>query len=536
MHDRLAGLLGFSHSKEKLFLRKEYASLIGKKKSVLGLLSIIVFLSMLCIILGRGGLDHLQVKMNDPFVRWFNIKVSNSEFRDDYEDIRLFIEKSSENRLMGIESGSGSYRAYWQFYRKESRGRIPAIVQGFDYWRDSLLIKSILSKSNLLHDFGKGSLKPTDFKDVLLLTENFMAKLEVEPDDLREKRVIVRQAGNMKFRVLGVVKSLPNKSDVLCLNNLIYAVNNANEDHVNATEPNNAKKKEIIIDLQADPENREKLDSLLKNALLAQSIPIESVKRETPSPATIAHNYRLKFELSEHIKSIEKEYLEDALDNETFRRYKPCIYFEQRLPNPRPTDSDLHGNKELYGSSYMFDILSLKIDLDSISTFQEYLIERWGLELDMDQAEAKKNYSIISFLTVFLIVSLIGFAVFAIVLYCYNLMRNHLNKIRMNLGTLLAFGMEPGFLIRAYLFIQIRMLLTASLFALILVVFFETIVRFAIRPESDKLGFLNNLSTFTNSWLWLALAILFIISFITFRVQLKRFLSYPPGDLIYGRK
>jgi len=535
VEDKIAQTAGFRHPKERLFLRKEYSTLKGKKNSVLILLSLIIFLSLLSIVFGKAGLDHLNIKMNDPFIKWFSIPAGSYAFSDDYRDIKEFLETSVDAEILGLEAISGSYRAWWRFYPSESNGKKGALVQGLDYWKDEQLLQGILAEDNLVKKFYK-DLDSDLFRNGIVITESFLNELEIELDELESNLVVIKEADNLKLKVLAVVKSLPNKSEALALNSLIYHVSNFTQlDGV--SESKFQKNHEIEIEFRLDEgQDIGQLENIITEVFGNNGIEFNPPERVEMTHKDIAHNIRMKVNLSESAETRHKRNIQNSL-SQKYYHFNPSILFETNLPYPNEELSKRYGQFK-YGDdeALMFDLLSFRIDLDSISSFQEIALDKFEIELDMDQAEAKKNYGVISFLTIFLILNLVFFAGFAIVVYLYNLVKSHLNRIRMNIGTFLAFGMSKQFLINGYLYIIFRLLSTATLIGISILILTQTLTLILVNTTASiKYGFLLELSTISNYWMWLTICILYLISYFLFRKQLKRFLSLPPGDLIYGR-
>ena len=60
----------------------------------------------------------------------------------------------------------------------------------------------------------------------------------------------------------------------------------------------------------------------------------------------------------------------------------------------------------------------------------------------MGQIESRDNYNLVTNLTRILSVVLIGFSVLSISLFLSNIFKRHLEKIKMNIGTFKAFGID----------------------------------------------------------------------------------------------
>jgi hypothetical protein len=77
-----------------------------------------------------------------------------------------------------------------------------------------------------------------------------------------------------------------------------------------------------------------------------------------------------------------------------------------------------------------------------IYEFSEIVYEITDLRLDMAKNERIRNYKIVASVTSLLSAFLIIFSLLIIIILLSNILSNHLNKIRKNIGLLMAFGVN----------------------------------------------------------------------------------------------
>ena len=526
----------FRHPKEMIFHRREYNSIKGKKSGILVMLTILLFFSLFSVVLGKAGLDYLNYKMNDPFIKWFNIPVSNYSYRHNYAEIKKFFDENAESHEFSFSKSTGSYRALWRFYRKEGGGTILAFVQSFNFWEDKDLINSICDDDNLIYDFADvKNLTSEKLQDGVIISINLVKDLECDIDDLKNTKIMIQDGDNLPLTVLAVVKSLPNRSQVFAENRLVFTLNHYSESNVSGSSSFESNELSVFVKADDDTdENRVKreISTLLKNEF---GLNYENETTSETGLNLLSQNRVMTFHnLSEKLDLRARRRISTKLAEDLYK-YNAALKYDHSLLIPH--ESMVYGDPETenYTAANMFDILSFKIeDLSAISSFQDVVLEKYKMELDLSQVEAKENFGVVSFMSIFLILSLVFFAGFAILIYLFNLMKGHLEKISTNLGTFLAFGMPKDFLYKGYLRIIFRLIASATLLSLVFLIVLIIIIRLSISalhlPE-----FLGYMKVFTNAWLWLAIVLFAGVSFISFRKLLKTFLSCPPGDLIYNR-
>lgn len=526
--------LRFKHPKEMIFHRREYHSVKGKKGGILVMLTILLFFSLFSVVLGKAGLDYLNYKMNDPFIKWFNIPVSNYNYRHNYDEIKKFFDENAATDEFSFSKSTGSYRALWKFYRKEGGGTIMAFAQSFNFWEDQDLIRSICTEGNLIEDFGDvKNLTPEKLQNGIIISSNLVKELECDVNDLRNNKIMIQDGDNLPLTVLAVVRSLPNRSQVFAENRLVFTLNHYNESNVSGSSSFETNELSVYVKVD-DNESRVKdaISVLLKDEF---GLTYGEERSAETDLNLLSQNRILTFsKLSDNLDLGAQQRISKKLAEDLYP-YSAALKFDHSLLIPH--ESMVYGDpgSKGYTAGNMFDILSFKMeDLSKISAFQDVVLDKYKMELDLSQVEAKENFGVVSIMSGFLIFSLVFFAGFAILIYLFNLMKSHIEKISVNLGTFLAFGMPKEFLYKGYLKIIFRLIAIATLLSL---VFLFTIIHI-IRLTMSALNlpeFLSYMEVFPNVLLWLVIALFVGVSFILFRNLLRSFLSRPPGDLIYNR-
>lgn len=129
---------------------------------------------------------------------------------------------------------------------------------------------------------------------------------------------------------------------------------------------------------------------------------------------------------------------------------------------------------------------------------------------------------------------LIVFAILAISFFISNLLKTHLNKVKMNIGTYKAFGLSDKESQQIYLQIMLRFILI-GLFISFVVAYvsgnligkmFEKSLNIDDKPEYFRIFDLQT---------YILLGIIILVTVAVSYVNINRILSKTPGDLIYNR-
>jgi hypothetical protein len=182
------------------------------------------------------------------------------------------------------------------------------------------------------------------------------------------------------------------------------------------------------------------------------------------------------------------------------------------------------------------DYLALEFEkLDKIMDFARYIEESTKVSMNMETRKQRENYLFIGNLALAALLMVIVFSVFSLSLYISETFKNHILKVKKNLGNLMALGASNNELIILYLQVALRMLIYAILSAFVLAYIsgelFEKYILgklLVLQQDQDYFSLLN-------SWVLIFIAILIVIALFMTLLTIKRILKASPGDLIYER-
>lgn len=568
----------------KLFLEKEGKVLYGKSKVNLLILITIVSLTLLSIGFANGTLKYLNDKLNDPFVNWLTVGIpwSKSNASLVSEMIDKLNSDEVKDRYM-IDTVTAYKENMLPFYNISSKD--------FEYTKgriissDDPIIKDLLGKENKV----SGNANFTNDKDLgIIVTESMLKRLNY---DLNTKVIYMdnsdidtTQGKGVKFRVpipvKAVIKEIPGRNNYLitaffyrsyinhesCVFdfkeqtkriifyvedktlakefgkeieklkstfNLVESKSSSEEDNFSSSESED-NKENATEDNESDSSNNE--DAVVSaddNGPLTVAVNWEN---ESDIMNTKGYEVSVEFSAKPHHYSITEEVYKKIAASDFYKKNADKIMrvFDFGIA-PEP-DMEFHND-------YLC-INFKKNGLDSVESFSKYVLKNLNSEnvkeetnviaVDSGAVKEKKNFNYIAKMTLLISLLLIIFSILAISLFISNLLKTHLNKVKMNLGTFKAFGLSDKESINIYLKIMMNFIFTGILFSLV--------IAFAFGKIIDK---------FFSSWLniedqtayfrlfdirtYLLLFIIILVSTIVSFLNIKKILSKTPGDLIYNR-
>ena len=187
----------------------------------------------------------------------------------------------------------------------------------------------------------------------------------------------------------------------------------------------------------------------------------------------------------------------------------------------------------LYGVTEMReDVLSAHfLQLDSISAFEHFVKEQFGLQIEMTQVNSKKNFGAVSNMANILTLAMIIFSITCIIIFVVNMLQSYFQKVRRNLGTFKAFGITTDELIRVYVAIIVG-IVTAGLVASLVIT--ELVERLLLLVQLKKDGEYSWLIVENATTFW-AVVIILISTVLSVFFVMRRLLRQTPGNLIYDR-
>jgi hypothetical protein len=510
-----------------LFYDKEGRTLLGRRFINLWFLILIFLLTFLAIGFANGSLKYLQKKMDDPFVSWLNIDIPSSK-ADKIDQMINDLKKDSLDRSIYKYKFVTGYN-FWSlniFDRNKNKSR------GF-YGRtidvEDPLLKEILSEKFFLRGRVGGFSGNNDVG--IIVTERMLTMMNYSKNDgfiamdFSDNEIPRR----VLIPVICVVKELPNFTDFLCTQHF-YNQRNVHVSLGNAFSPENISSVSFITcegdkkieDFQANIKKH-----LLNNKAFA-NIDIIYNRYSENTLSYVSYN-QIDIKIFDDTSMIIRDKIYKAIESmPDFDAAKYQRYFDYY---PNLTSDDNVKRK--------FDRISIEFpDRDKVKAFKKFMAgPPFELNIELGQIEAMENYNFITKLTRIISIILVIFSIISISLFVSNLMQNHLEKIKMNIGTFLAFGIDYKSLERIYLSMIYMVLIGAIAIGLLIAWLIGTLgfVRFILSSLGEKLEDKEIYYEQFSGWTIVLLIIVLITSYISIIRVTSKVFRQTPGDLLYER-
>jgi hypothetical protein len=503
-----------------LFRRKEGKYFSIKSKNF-WMLSGIMFITFLAIGLANGSLEYLKKKMSDPFVNWVNVRVAYSD-KDKIGKVTLDLNNEELKDKYLYDNVIGYYDFYSSFYNSKLKGCFQA--KGRTINIENPILNQIYDNKNLI--YGRKFRNDKDWG--LIVTEEFLKLYNYDRDSpfVYNKLPI----GNnediyIPIPIIAIVNDLP---DLSLFATTPYFYSQRIESY-NINPFNTLNEKKIVCFVKGDSQTgsnfKNTLEQLLRNN--------ERLKAFDPFCSAISINnnsyhtgYDIVISFDPDLESYDEletvfKWLKNADELKHFSFYRNHHY---SLSNKTKTDS--------------FDAISINFNnLDNIRAFKNYLSVNHEIEIELSQIKAKENFNFVSKLTLIISLILIIFSILSISMFVSHIFKEHLDKIRSNLGTFKAFGLYDITLKRIYLQIIYTFITQAMLLSLFLSWIFGKIngIRYFISLFGLKIEDRETYFQLFNFTTGIAIFLIISISFLVLYSKATHILNESPGNLIYGR-
>lgn len=515
----------------KLLMAREAKEVLGKKDSNLWILTLVLVATFSSIAFSEGSMNYLKDKMEDPFTNWVSIAkaIDDNSFNNFRDSLEL-----EENKLK--YDYSNVLMDQFTNYQIMGNGKVQYPSVRFFGDINSQLVKAILAEDNiaegckvnqnLLFDETMGFIITTDAAKRLGYDEEhlptyigYLAGLNEGADTLGIKLELGGDFYSVAFPVLAVVRKLPNNVDMMSAN-FFYR-----QQHVNAdvTHPFDfiAHEAEYLHHLHfyvADEIGDEEFDLFVKNITpdsLKQTIQIYD------------DSERCKDLLSWKPGTIRMIDLgDDRLPRKVFQDIADAIESHYDASLVRRVHRLVYGTKEAERGSF------ISVEFKSLNHIREFeaFAKRNGIQLEMEQVNSKENFNAVTVMAGILSAAMVIFSIVCIIMFMVNMLQSYFQKVKRNIGTFKAFGMNGKELIQVYIIILISIVLTAVVIALLATWGIQGLLPL-LGIEKDGFNYLS----LWNATTYIATAVIFVSTIITVILVMIRLLSQTPGDLIYDR-
>ena len=426
----------------KLFYDRERVELLGKNK--INLLKLIGIIAMTFFTIGfaRGGMDYLNKKMKSPYLNWLWVEVpgSNAGKGQDFKDA---LNKEELKQKFGFNEVRSFMNFYMDIYYKDNLSVNSA------YGRYIELNDPLLAEIYKAAEKDKVPIQAFEDDDTgLIVTKDFLKAFGYELND----PVIFINVDYRNFDrkipipIRGVVENLPGGNQILSTPYFYfqktqnYGLNNmGNPFHPLAHRDKVHHKKLIyyVNDKEQVNQIANQIESFLKEHTGFKQWGPDVYKMENDHLKR-GKNVWIDF------RDLEEDSIKliDAVHEELMKQ----IWIKEAERKP---DGTINMYRNYVFAFYPFknieraDFLSINLTgLDYVRSLRDYIRKNHKLEIDITDILNKENYNLVAALTFILSLVLIGLSILSMWLFVSNLISSHLDKIKMNLGTFKAFGLD----------------------------------------------------------------------------------------------
>lgn len=503
----------------KVFINKEKKELFGFRFKNLYWLIVILLVTFLSLGFANGSLKYLKMKMDDPFIKWVNVDVPYTML-DKIHEIKNVLMQKEVSDSFGYKTVTGNYEFSFNFRITNTKDRA-RYEKGRSLEPGNPLAKSILDEKNKI--IGKSAFKEDEIG--LIVTEKLLEKLGYKnaPHFLMLNYKIDSVLYNVPLPIIAVVKNLPNKNEFATTTFLYkkYYHSLSNPFDLRKTEYNT----QLLYFIPNSKKSEKCKEDLIKFITEKYGEDAISGKFVVGDNSTYQKGERIHITLNKKIVNQIDEINENILSNLS-KNYQIYRVYNYNLSNSND-------------KSRSYDQLSISFKtLDNIRQFQDFLMEKYKLKIDMSLIESKENYNFVTKLTKIILLFLILLSVISVILYVTNVLILHLEKIKKNIGTFKAFGLTN----RTMKLIYARMITEFILIAIV--------ISYVISFVLGKIGFIKlflvlfkaklekgqtYFDLIQNQYAFISIILIFLFSVVAIVSRLNKMLSKTPGDLIYDR-
>jgi lipoprotein-releasing system ATP-binding protein len=514
-----------------LFYKRESEKLLGNKNKNLWLILLILFLTFIAIGFSSGSLEYLEMKMRDPFIRSVSAKIPSTSD----------ISRKAVRLIDGINQ-SDSIRNIYKidtiiFYNTRTFHVKGDLDNSPKYGLDGRTVAlndpllSIIIDPKINEAIGHPFLNDQDYS--IIVTREALQKLGCSKNPsflFKEVDIEDSLVYYIPIPIAAIVKSLPGYQTDYIVSPYFYQ-------HLSNLGDKFLFDKDAIILyslIAMDSTHLEGFTKVVNNFFASK--PNGIVINSEPTIEKMPFSYKSMYRMIVAFDNYNEITLDDL--KVLFAKLKSDPSMKDFMAKANIEETDFvqsyapnfssTRNWPKYDVSFNFN------DLAKVESFAEYIKANADIKLEMSNIERMKNYNFVTKLTSLISVLLIFFSVLMITLFLSNILRTHLNSIKMNIGTFKAFGIDIGHIYQRMMFMYI---LVPLIIALVLCYIVGSswslyyLIQFLSKFDIEKYKYFN----LFNYWTLGSIIVLLVVNYFTFSKIIKDIFNQTPGDLIYDR-
>ena len=514
----------------RLFVKREWKVVLGRGYSNLWLLVAMLTATFLAIAFSSASLEYLSEKMNDPFIRWVDIK--NSYGEGDFIGLENALNDPDNSARFDYNSYQSDYYFSYMFFGREGN-----MLQYFQcrFFQDlkSDLVAAILSDENVVDGQKVADLDARPYETAgIIITRSALAKLgygqapayldlchySVGADTLGFS-LYDNEFARIPIPVLGVVKRLPSNVDIISTKYFYEQENNDNTYPFNLS-CHRTYSESLRYFLPETVDEADFARTLEEAAAACSSVPVSVDAYSFYKPEIIpfipgrfvslvgaSEAALLPFETTAIHEKIIAQWGDQGVQRVFDYQFSPYEVSEK-------TYLSVYFNK-----------------LNNIRQFEQFVNE-YNVKIDMSQINSKENYNAVSIMANILSWAIIVFAIVCIILFIVDLLKSYFQKVKRNIGTFKAFGVSNRRMTDIYMLIVGVTIVIAIIISLFITGLTQNVLAWAGFLKEGSYNYLDLSTGKTVATVF----IIIIASLATVYGVMGNLLKQTPGDLIYDRQ
>jgi len=497
-----------------VILKNEFKALKGRNSSTIWYLLLIMYITFLCFGFSKNALDFQNKLSSNPFSNWINITYHEGN-KKSLELLKEAIQQDTFRMEYHIKE-SYFYNMWMRTMMSKSGDTTISPFQFRSIEPQSDIITALFEKENLVRKNFPDSVEGFSFEpNGIIVTKKLLVSLGLDYQTVSFISFNDLGAGNwVPLPVLAVVKELPDMADVVCTNTFYCKLTNGG-----------------YYDLD-NPQFR----------LFVEDIDKETIMNLYPK---ILQTLALEDPGCLHFDPVK--------GHNNNRNYLIVIDKETEFVSAKTRLSQLEGITELQNyykgqffeltpdticdnSGFSFENLAIEFNnLEKIREFSDHIEDSYDIPINMEVRTERQNYLFAGNMALGAIIMVLLLSVLSVTIYISGTIRNHLERIKKNLGNFLAFGVRNRILIRLYILVAFRILITAMIPAFILSMVSGELFEKFVLGRILVLDKGQDYFSLINVWFVAFIFLILVIAVLRTYFSVINILKHTPGDLVYER-
>jgi len=486
-----------AESYKRLLISKEYKAFQGKRRINQWILTSIIVISIGCIALALDIYKSLQQKMNNPFTNWVDLPVLY-EFRDSIKTMEENILSDENMSVYNLQSIIEYNQKLQAIFEKDLEKQRHLFIRSMQY--DEKLFEKITEPSNLIYYNNRES-SLTNKCDVFI-SEEIFNMLDLNWSHSKDMRIGFNFRDKLLIlNVQAVLKDIPNQANLICSSEMMNLLTKPVEE---SRFYRNSELSEITFLLKNDI--KEFNPDIISGNIL------ETFDKSNISLYGDRDFSTIKLFYRDYLNELSIDSIKSGLSKQSGGQVLDLVDWEC-VPSSKYFDRPQY-------LAFNFQ------KLNKIRLFKEYLQNKYLISLDISEVEDKENFALVSKLALSAIISIVVIGMLCFIIFLYFLISSHIDKVKQNIGTFIAFGLSNQYILRSYLYILMKLLLVSAIYSMFFLLLIELGSRLIIGQ-----GLLDLL----NPLIYMVISVFLLIGYVIVYYLVNKMSQHTPGDLIYNR-